>query len=59
MENEKLVINTVDEALGAIQAIERFMMKHQREHCKRKEYLDICGDLASARWEIAKHCRDN
>lgn len=60
MKNKKpLEIQTVDEALDAIKALELFITRYQRNHCKRETYINICGDLASLKWKIAKHCYDD
>lgn len=57
--DNKLEIQTVDEALEAIEALGLFMTRYQRNHCKREAFIDICGDLNSAKWKIAKYCYDD
>ena len=50
----KTVINTVDEALEVLKALDSFMFT-QRNFIKREVYFDICGDLVTVRQKLEEH----
>lgn len=56
--DKTLEIHSVDEATAAVEAVESFVLHTQRGVCKKETYIAIGSALASAKWNIAKCCRD-